>query len=99
MSLGIFPSAYASDHTATVGGVPINLASLDGAVRELIEVAKSGRGFTAFTLNLDHVVKLRRDASFRAAYRRATHVAADGWPIVWLANREARRGRTRRGAV
>jgi len=91
MSVSITPSAFASDHLATVGGVQINLASLGAAVRELIRRAKSGQGFTAFTLNLDHVVKLRRDASFRAAYRRATYVAADGWPIVWLANRAAQR--------
>lgn len=36
-----------------------------------------------FTLNLDHIIKLRRDSSFRAAYRNARHVTADGFPIVW----------------
>lgn len=44
----------------------------------------SGRGFTLATLNLDHVVKLRRDAAFRDAYLKHTHVTADGNPIVWL---------------
>jgi exopolysaccharide biosynthesis WecB/TagA/CpsF family protein len=41
-------------------------------------------GFTVATINLDHVVKLRRDAAFRAAYRAHSHVTADGHPIVWL---------------
>jgi N-acetylglucosaminyldiphosphoundecaprenol N-acetyl-beta-D-mannosaminyltransferase len=35
-----------------------------------------------FTLNLDHVVKMRKDATFRAAYRRAGLITADGFPIV-----------------
>jgi N-acetylglucosaminyldiphosphoundecaprenol N-acetyl-beta-D-mannosaminyltransferase len=35
-----------------------------------------------FTLNLDHVVKMRKDAKFRAAYQRAGLITADGFPIV-----------------
>ena len=35
-----------------------------------------------FTLNLDHIVKLRKDAMFRGAYRRAGLITADGFPIV-----------------
>lgn len=41
-------------------------------------------GFAVATLNLDHLVKLRQAASFRAAYRRQDLVTADGNPIVWL---------------
>ena len=36
------------------------------------------------TLNLDHLVKLREDESFRQAYARHDLVTADGNPIVWL---------------
>jgi exopolysaccharide biosynthesis WecB/TagA/CpsF family protein len=35
-----------------------------------------------FTMNLDHIVKLRKDARFRAVYRRAGLITADGFPIV-----------------
>ena len=35
-----------------------------------------------FTLNLDHIVKLRKDARFRAVYGRAGLITADGFPIV-----------------
>ncbi len=42
------------------------------------------RGFTIATLNLDHIVKLRQDPDFRAAYAAHSHVVADGNPIVWL---------------
>ncbi|NHX27822.1 WecB/TagA/CpsF family glycosyltransferase, partial [Escherichia coli] len=45
---------------------------------------EDGRGFTVATLNLDHIVKLRHDAGFRAAYGAHSHVVADGNPIVWL---------------
>ncbi len=49
-----------------------------------------GRGFALATLNLDHLVKLRRDAAFRAAYAAQDLVVADGNPIIWL-SRLARR--------
>lgn len=49
------------------------------------------RGFSVATVNLDHLVKLRRDRRFLDAYRAQTHVVADGNPIVWL-SRLAGRG-------
>lgn len=42
------------------------------------------QGFALATLNLDHLVKLARDAPFRAAYAAHDMVTADGNPIVWL---------------
>jgi N-acetylglucosaminyldiphosphoundecaprenol N-acetyl-beta-D-mannosaminyltransferase len=53
------------------------LADLDGALAK-------GRGFAVATLNLDHLVKMARDATFADAYRAQTHVVADGNPVVWL---------------
>jgi len=44
--------------------------------------AGSGAAKNVFTMNLDHVVKLRQDATFRAAYRRAGLITADGFPIA-----------------
>lgn len=41
-------------------------------------------GFALATINLDHLVKLRKDPSFRAAYAQHEIVVADGNPIVWL---------------
>lgn len=51
-----------------------------------------GRGFSVATLNLDHAVKLGRDAAFRAAYAAHTHVTADGNPVVWLSRLAGQRG-------
>lgn len=47
-------------------------------------------GFALATINLDHLVKLRRDPGFAAAYAAQDLVCADGNPIVWL-SRLARR--------
>lgn len=44
----------------------------------------AGQGFALATINLDHLVKLRRDPAFRAAYAAQDIVVADGNPIVWL---------------
>ena len=61
------------------------------ALMQDIEVALQARqGFALATLNLDHIVKLRRDAAFRAAYLAQTHVVADGNPIVWLSRQAGR---------
>jgi len=88
------PRANRPRHPA-VAGVAINLGTLADAVGETVARLQRGDGFTLFTLNLDHVVKLRWNPAFRAAYRRATLVSADGWPVAWLANRGASRGEGR----
>lgn len=44
----------------------------------------AGQGFSVATMNLDHLVKLRREPAFRAAYAAHSHVVADGRPVVWL---------------
>lgn len=72
------------------GDVVVNCAdrpTLLGAVRDRF---RSGRGFSLATLNLDHLVKLRRQPAFRRAYGRQDFVCADGNPVVWL-SRLARR--------
>ncbi|MFN3824348.1 MAG: WecB/TagA/CpsF family glycosyltransferase [Pseudorhodobacter sp.] len=45
---------------------------------------EAGEGFALATINLDHLVKLRRDRSFVTAYAAQDFVVADGNPIVWL---------------
>lgn len=61
--------------------------------RLMAEVARrfaAGEGFALATVNLDHLVKLRRDPAFAAAYAAHDLVVADGNPVVWL-SRLARR--------
>jgi len=68
----------------TVDGVTINVSSLPEAVSSIVAAAQQGSNFSVCTLNLDHVVQLQRRSDFRAAYRRARFVTADGFPIVML---------------
>lgn len=69
---------------ACIDGQAVNAADEAQVIRAVVARLRSGRGFTLFTLNLDHLVKRRADARFRAAYARADIVTADGQPIVRL---------------
>ena len=66
------------------GRITITAPDRQTLLEDLHARMTSGRGFAVATLNLDHVVKLRSDAAFRAAYARHSHVTADGNPIVWF---------------
>lgn len=70
---------------ARVDGWGITLANLDAAVTAIADAAERGEGFSAVTLNLDHLVKLRRSEAFRRAYRASRFVTADGAPVARLA--------------
>ncbi len=74
---------------ASVDGWPINLPDQRTAIDAIVEAAQSDGCFTVFTLNLDHLVKLRSSAAFQQAYRGATFVTADGEPVAQLARRDA----------
>ncbi|MGZ9809027.1 WecB/TagA/CpsF family glycosyltransferase [Pseudoroseicyclus sp. H15] len=64
--------------------VTVNIASADELEAEVGRRLRDRVGFAMATLNLDHVVKLRRDPAFRKAYAAHELVTADGNPIVWL---------------
>jgi exopolysaccharide biosynthesis WecB/TagA/CpsF family protein len=82
------PEARQSPRIAEIDGWPITMTSPAETIDAIITRAKARQSFSVNTLNLDHLVKLRRDANFRAAYRSATIVTPDGAPIVWLARRQ-----------
>src|SRR3569623_468751 len=83
--IGMLATSMArSRHNLTVDGVSINVPSMPDAVTSVIDAAERGENFSVCTLNLDHVVQLRRRTDFRNAYRRAKFVTADGFPIVIL---------------
>ncbi|WP_290989533.1 WecB/TagA/CpsF family glycosyltransferase [Hyphomicrobium sp.] len=70
---------------AYVDGWAINTPDMETAVSRIIGRAKARDAFTVFTLNLDHLVKLRSNERFRLAYRNADIVTADGAPVARLA--------------
>lgn len=63
-------------------------AVLFNAVRQRFA---AGQGFALATLNLDHIVKMRRSGAFTDAYLAQDFVVADGRPIVWLSRLAGRR--------
>lgn len=66
----------------------INVPSQDVLIARILDDVRRGQSSTVFTINLDHFSRLRHDAEFAAAYRRARHVSADGVPVVLLARAE-----------
>ncbi len=82
------PVAEPAPVLARIDGQSINIRSLPDAVARCINWLRQGRGFTLFTLNLDHLVRLRADPLFRSVYARAAFVTADGAPVVKLARRQ-----------
>ncbi|MCI4677648.1 WecB/TagA/CpsF family glycosyltransferase [Rhodoblastus acidophilus] len=73
---------------ARVDGQAINVLNPEDALGAVRARLRARLGFTFATLNLDHLVKLRADAAFRAAYARTTFVSADGAPVAALARRQ-----------
>jgi exopolysaccharide biosynthesis WecB/TagA/CpsF family protein len=65
--------------------IVINIPDVRTLMEHIDKHFQAGRGFTLATLNLDHLVKLRRNSAFRHAYFEADFVVADGNPVVWLA--------------
>lgn len=82
------PSAGAEQPSAVVDGWRINIPTLGSAVASIIGAAKREEGFSCLTLNLDHLVKLRNNNAFRAAYSAARFVTADGAPVAFMARRQ-----------
>lgn len=70
--------------------INVNMPDRESLLAEVRQRLRLHQGFALATINLDHLVKLRQDAGFRAAYAAQDLVVADGNPIVWL-SRLARR--------
>ena len=73
---------------ASVDGWTVNIANQGHAIESIVDAASRDESFEVFTLNLDHLVKLRTDVAFREAYSRARFVTADGRPVAAVAARE-----------
>lgn len=64
--------------------IRVNMSDAPALMQEIRQRFRTGRGFALATINLDHLVKLRQEPAFRAAYAAQDLVVADGNPIVWL---------------
>ena len=65
--------------------VTVNTPDMPHLLAAVSRALSAHTGFALATLNLDHLVKLRGDAGFCAAYRAQDIVTADGNPVVWMA--------------
>lgn len=91
--MAIHPSAVdrRSESSKTVVDIDtwrINVPDQSTLLDRILCDVRARQSGTVFTLNLDHLAKLRHDRAFREAYRRARHVSADGMPVVLLARAE-----------
>lgn len=66
--------------------ISVNVPTRAALMEAMRNRFKAGEGFALATINLDHIVKLRSDSAFAAAYANQDLVVADGNPIQWLAS-------------
>ena len=71
--------------SATGGDITVTVPDKAALLADIGARFEARRGFSVATINLDHVVKLASDETFRTAYAAHSHITADGNPIVWLA--------------
>src|SRR5215470_2593528 len=76
---------------AFIEDLKINALALAETAALICHNAGSGAAQNVFTLNLDHVVKMRKDEMFRGAYRRVGLITADGFPIVLACRLQGKR--------
>jgi len=67
-----------------IDGQIVNVINMPQALQLIALRIVENKGFTFFTLNLDHLVKRRNHQPFSLAYHACDFVCADGFPIVWL---------------
>lgn len=63
-------------------GIEIDAVTFDEAVAAVVAAATDRRRGVVVTPNVDHIVQLSENAEFRAVYRDALFVFADGAPVV-----------------
>ena len=74
-----------------VDDLTFDRVTMKEAVRRIVRMAKRhDRARHVCTGNLDHLVMADRDPEFRAAYKKADLVVADGAPVVWLSKLAAK---------
>jgi exopolysaccharide biosynthesis WecB/TagA/CpsF family protein len=70
---------------AVIDGQSVNASGIYDAISKIERRLSLPTSFMVCTVNLDHLVKRRRDPSFLRAYEKAEIATADGFPIAALA--------------
>jgi exopolysaccharide biosynthesis WecB/TagA/CpsF family protein len=79
------------DNRFRLEGLFVDHLTLDATAQRICSDVRQGSSFTVFTMNLDHVVKLRRSNAFRRAYERAKIILPDGFPIALAGRLQGKR--------
>lgn len=74
-----------------VENLRVSTLTLPETAARICDSAGTDRAWTVFTLNLDHVVKMRKDPAFYDAYTRAGLITADGLPVVLAGSLKGKR--------
>ncbi len=74
-----------SPERVPLGNIHADVIDFAGAVERIVALAKSGRGGSVVTPNVDHVVMAAHNPALKAAYDDASLSLVDGKPLVWLA--------------
>jgi N-acetylglucosaminyldiphosphoundecaprenol N-acetyl-beta-D-mannosaminyltransferase len=82
------PAIDALPALAVVDGQGINVSGISDTIDRILDRLARPASFLVCTVNLDHLVKRRRDPAFLRAYRKAEIASADGFPISVLARFE-----------
>jgi N-acetylglucosaminyldiphosphoundecaprenol N-acetyl-beta-D-mannosaminyltransferase len=78
-------SPFSVSARVRIDDLKFDRVTMGQAVRRIVRMAKRrDRARYVCTGNLDHLVIADRDPEFRAAYKSANLVVADGAPVVWL---------------
>ncbi len=64
-------------------GIAIHNMTMDEAVEAIQDFVEGEDKHFVTTPNVDHIVRLSKDAEFREAYSKASLVLADGAPVIW----------------
>ena len=64
-------------------GVDIHVLDMAQAVERIASMVEAGGPFQVVTPNVDHIMRVRKNAAFREVYENADLVVADGAPVVW----------------
>jgi N-acetylglucosaminyldiphosphoundecaprenol N-acetyl-beta-D-mannosaminyltransferase len=69
--------------TICLDGVRIDVVDEQQARQRILSGLAEGAGGIVVTVNIDHMVRCRRDPTYRSLVDRAELVVADGMPLVW----------------
>ncbi len=75
-----------NSRTVNICGVEINNLSIQEVLSSIVSLIEDGKPSFVATCNVDHIIKLKKDAEFKKVYDSAVLVVPDGVPLLWASN-------------